>query len=57
MDTEQPSANNIVAEAFDRGINYFDVAPEYGNAQQKLGPALEPYRKRSFLGLQNADAR
>lgn len=48
-DTEQPFANNIVAEAFDRGINYFDVAPQYGNAQQILGPALEPYRKRSFL--------
>ena len=49
MDTEQPFANNIVAEAFDRGVNYFDVAPQYGNAQQILGPALEPYRKRSFL--------
>ncbi|MFZ0960484.1 MAG: aldo/keto reductase [Terriglobia bacterium] len=49
MDTEQTFANNIVAEAFDRGINYFDVAPQYGNAQQILGPALEPYRKRSFL--------
>jgi aryl-alcohol dehydrogenase-like predicted oxidoreductase len=49
MDTEQPFANNIVAEAFDRGINYFDVAPQYGNAQQILGPAVEPYRKRSFL--------
>ncbi len=49
MDTEQPFANNIVGEAFDRGINYFDVAPQYGNAQQILGPALEPYRKRSFL--------
>jgi aryl-alcohol dehydrogenase-like predicted oxidoreductase len=49
MDTEQPTANNLVAEAFDRGINYYDVAPQYGNAQQKLGPALEPYRKRSFL--------
>jgi aryl-alcohol dehydrogenase-like predicted oxidoreductase len=48
-DTEQSFANNIVAEAFGRGINYFDVAPEYGNAQEKLGPALEPYRKRSFL--------
>ena len=48
-DTEQSFANNIVAEAFDRGINYFDVAPQYGNAQEKLGPALEPYRKRSFL--------
>jgi len=48
-DTEQSFANNIVAEAFDRGVNYFDVAPEYGDAQQRLGPALEPYRKRSFL--------
>ena len=48
-DTEQSFANNIVAEAFDRGINYFDVAPEYGNAQQKLGSALQPYRQRSFL--------
>ena len=49
METEQTFANNLVAEAFDRGINYFDVAPQYGNAQEKLGPALEPYRKRSFL--------
>jgi aryl-alcohol dehydrogenase-like predicted oxidoreductase len=48
-DTTQTFANNIVAEAFDRGINYFDVAPEYGNAQEKLGPALQPYRQRSFL--------
>lgn len=48
-DTEQSFANNIVAEAFDRGINYFDVAPTYGNAQERLGPALEPYRQRSFL--------
>jgi aryl-alcohol dehydrogenase-like predicted oxidoreductase len=48
-DTEQSFANHIVAEAFDRGINYFDVAPSYGNAQERLGPALEPYRPRVFL--------
>lgn len=48
-DTEPKFAANIVAEAFDRGINYFDVAPSYGNAQERLGPALEPFRKRSFL--------
>lgn len=46
---EQSFANNLVAEAYDRGINYFDVAPTYGNAQERLGPALEPYRKRVFL--------
>ncbi len=48
---EQKDANNIVAEAFDRGVNYFEVAPSYGKgeAEEKLGPALEPYRKRVFL--------
>jgi len=47
---EDPGASaNIVAEAVDRGINYFDVAPSYGNAQERLGPALAPYRKNCFL--------
>ncbi len=42
-------AKNIVAEAVDRGVNYFDVAPSYGDAQERLGPALAPYRKDCFL--------
>lgn len=49
MSVEQSFANNIVAEAVDRGINYFDVSPDYGDAEQRLGPALEPYRHQSFL--------
>ncbi len=54
---EQPgAAKNIVAEAVDRGINYFDVAPSYGNAQERLGPALKPYRDKSFLACKT-DAR
>jgi aryl-alcohol dehydrogenase-like predicted oxidoreductase len=39
----------LVAMAVDRGVNYFDVAPSYGNAEERLGPALEPYRDRVFL--------
>ncbi len=42
-------ADEYVAEAIGRGINYFDVAPSYGDAEQKLGPALEPYRDEVFL--------
>ena len=42
---ETNSASVIVSEAIDRGVNYFDVAPSYGDAQYVLGPALEPYRK------------
>lgn len=49
MNEETAAAKNIVAEAVDRGVNYFDVAPSYGNAQERLGPALEPYRNKSFL--------
>jgi aryl-alcohol dehydrogenase-like predicted oxidoreductase len=49
MNEESGAAANIVAEVVDRGINYFDVAPSYGNAQERLGPALAPYRKQCFL--------
>jgi aryl-alcohol dehydrogenase-like predicted oxidoreductase len=49
MDAETGAASNIVAEAVDRGVNYFDVAPSYGNAQERLGPALAPYRNKCFL--------
>ncbi len=46
---EQKEADSIVAEAVDRGVNFFDVGPTYGNAQEKLGPALEPYRNDVIL--------
>lgn len=49
MNAEQEHANRVVAEAVERGVNYFDVAPSYGDAELKLGPALEPYRKKVFL--------
>lgn len=49
MNAEPAHAARVVARAVDRGVNYFDVAPTYGDAQDKLGPALEPYRDRVFL--------
>jgi aryl-alcohol dehydrogenase-like predicted oxidoreductase len=49
MNEDPGQSKNIVAEAVDRGINYFDIAPSYGNAQERLGPALAPYRKNCFL--------
>ena len=49
MNVEPAEASRLVAEAIDRGVNYFDVAPSYGNAEERLGPALAPYRDRAFL--------
>jgi aryl-alcohol dehydrogenase-like predicted oxidoreductase len=42
MNKEAGAASNIVAQAVDRGINYFDIAPSYGNAQERLGRLWSP---------------
>ena len=55
MDATPDQAVNRVSEAIDYGINYFDVAPDYGDAEIKLGPALEPYRKNVFLACKTTE--
>ncbi len=54
-DVTPKEAANFVAEAVDRGVNYFDVAPFYGNAQRRLGPALKPYRQKCFLACKTLE--
>jgi predicted aldo/keto reductase-like oxidoreductase len=48
-DATPEQASQRVGQAIDKGVNYFDVAPSYGDAEEKLGPALAPYRKSVFL--------
>lgn len=54
-DATPADAARYVAEAVGRGVNYFDVAPTYGNAQERLGPALAPYRKSCFLACKTTE--
>lgn len=51
----QKDANNYVAEAIDAGVNYFDVAPTYSDAEERLGPALIGKRKDVFLACKTED--
>jgi aryl-alcohol dehydrogenase-like predicted oxidoreductase len=47
---KQPEANQALRSAFDKGINHFDVAPAYGDAEIKMGPAMEGLpRDKIFL--------
>ena len=57
VDKEQSVVNGIVGEALQRGINYFDVAPFYGDgeAEQKMGIALESCRDRIFLACKTME--
>jgi predicted aldo/keto reductase-like oxidoreductase len=51
---EQSEADRMVAEAVDGGVNYFDVAPTYGDAEERLGPALERHRSKVFLACKTS---
>lgn len=42
-------AERLVNEALDLGVNYVDVAPNYANAEEKLGPVMKRRRSDVFL--------
>lgn len=54
---DQSASDRYVAWAIDHGVNYFDVAPGYGNAQDQLGVSLVPYRKDVYLACKTAERR
>lgn len=52
-DQQQANAALDMAEA--AGINHIDVAPQYGNAEDVVGPWLESRRDRFFLGCKTLE--
>ncbi|MFB6202749.1 MAG: aldo/keto reductase [Halorhabdus sp.] len=52
---EQDGANQMVELVLNHGVNHFDVAPTYGDAELKLGPKLRQYREDIFLGCKTQE--
>lgn len=52
---EQPAANEMVESVLDAGVNHFDVAPSYGDAEVKLAPKLGEHRDEIFLGCKTQE--
>lgn len=50
----QGMSDHFVSWAIDHGVNYFDVAPGYGDAQLLMGNSLKHYRKNVFLACKTA---
>lgn len=50
----QGMSDHFVAWAVEHGVNYFDVAPGYGDAQMLMGNSLRPYRENVFLACKTA---
>ncbi|MBS7609603.1 aldo/keto reductase [Candidatus Bathyarchaeota archaeon] len=45
----QSVADGAVRLAMDHGVNHFDIAPSYGNAELRLRPWMKDYRSHIFL--------
>ena len=54
MEDGQDLSDRYVAWAIEQGVNYFDVAPSYGDAEEKLGNSLRPYRNNVHLACKTA---
>jgi aryl-alcohol dehydrogenase-like predicted oxidoreductase len=48
-DVSQDVADRSIQEALDGGINHFDVAADYGEAELRLGPWMSRIRDQIFL--------
>jgi aryl-alcohol dehydrogenase-like predicted oxidoreductase len=52
---DQDTADRSVQEALDAGINHFDVAASYGDAELRLGPWMPRIRGDIFLATKTGD--
>lgn len=54
-DLTQAEADGAMEMVIETGVNHIDVAPTYGNAEERLGPWLERERDRFFVGCKTME--
>ncbi|MEZ4668084.1 MAG: aldo/keto reductase [Anaerolineae bacterium] len=54
-DIGQEEANAALDLALKHGVNHIDVAPQYGQAEERTGPWLESRRQQFFLGCKTLE--
>jgi predicted aldo/keto reductase-like oxidoreductase len=52
---DQSTADASLQEALDAGVNHFDVAASYGDAELRMGPWVPGVRDRIFLATKTGD--
>ena len=54
-EVDQDTADRSIQQALDAGINHFDTAASYGEAELRLGPWMPQIRDRIFLATKTGD--
>ena len=51
----QEDADRVMEQVIAAGINHIDVAPSYGQAEERIGPWMKRERERFFLGCKTQE--
>lgn len=51
----QKDADKVMEQVIETGINHIDIAPSYGQAEQRVGPWMPRERERFFLGCKTME--
>jgi aryl-alcohol dehydrogenase-like predicted oxidoreductase len=51
----QEDADKVIEQVIEAGINHIDVAPSYGQAEERVGPWMPRERGRFFLGCKTME--
>ena len=51
----QAQADAAIELATEHGVNHFDVAPSYGQAEIRLGPWMQKHHKEVFLACKTTE--
>ncbi len=52
---EQAEADRVMQMLVSHGVNHIDVAPSYGQAEERVGPWIKQERERFFLGCKTTE--
>jgi aryl-alcohol dehydrogenase-like predicted oxidoreductase len=52
---DQPRADKVLELLLAHGVNHIDVAPSYGQAEERVGPWIKRMRERFFLGCKTTE--
>ena len=51
----QADADKVMEQVIEAGINHIDIAPSYGQAEERVGPWMPRERERFFLGCKTME--
>src|SRR6266496_6396046 len=55
VEITQEDADKVMEQVIEAGINHIDIAPSYGQAEERVGPWMPRERNRFFLGCKTME--